>query len=313
MENNRKGSHLDNPHTGSRTTKDDDALYAQAGRGPLEDRNERLIIELDVSHPLRNGACEVSGVSLASRSECATGSDNGDSEGCTLDIGEDDLLSQKSTETECDRTRALSKGIYYLTGNGSTDCSEDLWTPWFIDDHDVAPALWKYRQGVIDTAQRVAPLTSSVERLYVCESFLSASSYCFLTQALPYSSMFDRAVNHIYLFQQSDVSSTLFDAIGLDYWRTITSVQIKKAVDDTAMLELQKLAFEISNLSYREAGDHIMSWKGNTTMKKALAGLIEDDFLWSSEPFNEHELLIHVFDPFLKAYICDVTGSLGRW
>lgn len=120
-------------------------------------------------------------------------------------------------------------------------------------------------------------------------------------------------MNHIYLFERNDTDSTLFDAVGLEDWRAITSVQIEKGVEDTAMLELQRLALELSNLSHRESEELILSWNGDTSMKKVLAGLVEDDFLWSSAPFNEHELLIHVFDPFLKAYICGVRGSVGRW
>ena len=68
------------------------------------------------------------------------------------------------------------------------------------------------------------------------------------------------------------------------------------------------------------AGSHIChSWEGSwrcydatiarNDIKKVLVGLVEDDFLLSSLPFNEHELLIHVFDSFLKAYICCVNGA----
>lgn len=120
-------------------------------------------------------------------------------------------------------------------------------------------------------------------------------------------------MNHIYLFERNDTDSTLFDAVGLEDWQAITSVEIEKGVEDTAMLDLQKLALELGNLSHQESEELILSWNGDTSMKKVLAGLAEDDFLWSSTPFNEHELLIHVFDPFLKAYICNVKGSIGRW
>ena len=85
-----------------------------------------------------------------------TGTDTGD---------EHDLPSQKSTVSECEHSSSLSRGIYYLTGGGSKDCSKNLWTPWLVNGHDLAPTLWKYRERIIDAAQRVVPLTSSAEKL----------------------------------------------------------------------------------------------------------------------------------------------------
>lgn len=105
----------------------------------------------------------------------------------------------------------------------------------------------------------------------------------------------------------------LFDAAGLEEWQSITSVQIEKGVDGAVMLELQNLALQLSSLSYQGAENLILNWSGDTSIKKVLTGLLEDDFLWSSAPFNEHELLSHVFDPFLKAYICSAKGSVDRW
>ncbi|KAG0308204.1 hypothetical protein BGZ99_001205 [Dissophora globulifera] len=197
-----------------------------------------------------------------------------------------ELLSEKSTPSECEPSRSVSKGIYYLTGDGSTDCSQALWTPWMVNGQDLSPTLWKNRERVIDAAQRVVPLTTSVQRL---------------------------AVNHIYLFERNDNDSTLFDAVGLEDWRAITTIRIEKGLEDVEMLELQKLALKLGNLNHRESEELILNWNGSTNIKKVLVGLVENDFLWSSVPFNEHELLIHVFDPLLKAYICGVTGSLGRW
>ncbi|KAF9326934.1 hypothetical protein BG006_009691 [Podila minutissima] len=200
------------------------------------DGHERLALESNTSCAPMDGAWEVS---------------EGNNAG--PHAGDDDLLSQKLTASEYERSCSLSRGIYYLTGDGSTDCSQALWTPWLVNGQDLAPTLWKYREAVIDAAQRVAPLTSSVERL---------------------------AVNHIYLFERNDTDSTLFDAVGLEDWQAITSVEIEKGVEDTVMLELQKLALELSNLSHQESEELILSWNGDTSMKKVLAGLVEDDFLW---------------------------------
>jgi hypothetical protein len=39
-------------------------------------------------------------------------------------------------------------------------------------------------------------------------------------------------MSHIYLFEWNDMDSMLFDAIGLEDWLAITSIQIEKGVED---------------------------------------------------------------------------------
>ncbi|KAF9377350.1 hypothetical protein CPB97_010264 [Podila verticillata] len=161
---NGQGSHAKSPYTKSRDGNDNDTQDAEAhqsGGSPeasdadrVLDGQESQAVESNISRAPMDGAWEASDAVQVSE---------GDNTG--PDAGDDDLLSQKSTASECERSRSLSRGIYYLTGDGSTDCSKALWTPWLVNGQDLAPTLWKYRQGVIDAAQRVAPLTSSVERL----------------------------------------------------------------------------------------------------------------------------------------------------
>ncbi|KAG0032523.1 hypothetical protein BGZ82_006497 [Podila clonocystis] len=161
---NGQGSHANSPCTKSRDGNDNDTQNAEAhqssGSPEASDANrvldghESQALESNVSRAPMDGAREASDAVQVSEAD-----DTG------LDVGDEDLLSQKSTASECERSRSLSRGIYYLTGDGSTDCSNALWTPWPVNGQDLAPTLWKYREGVIDAAQRVAPLASSVERL----------------------------------------------------------------------------------------------------------------------------------------------------
>ncbi|KAG0031680.1 hypothetical protein BGZ81_000770 [Podila clonocystis] len=282
---NGQGSHANDPYTKSRDENDNDTQDAEAHQssGSPEaldanralDGHESQALESNISRAPTDETQEASDIVQVSE-----GDDTG------LDVGDEDLLSQKSTTSECERSRSLSRGIYYLTGDGSTDCSNALWTPWPVNGQDLAPTLWKYRECVIDAAQRVAPLTSSVERL---------------------------AVNHIYLLERNDTTSSLYDAVGAEDWITITSGHIQQGMDDAALTQLQKLALEIGNLSHAQAEEHVLDWTGAHDIKKSLAGLVADDFLWTTPPFNEHELLIHVFDPLIKAYVCSVKTSTGRW
>ncbi|KAF9426887.1 hypothetical protein BGZ94_005866 [Podila epigama] len=168
---------------------------------------------------------------------------------------DDDLLSQTSSASDCERSSEMaSKGIYYLTGYRSSDCSKKLWTPWVVQGHDLSPALWTYRERIINRAQRVAPLESTIERL---------------------------AVNHIYLFDKKDRSSSLYDVVGDDEWQDITSSLIETGLEDMEMLELQKLAIQISRSTHEEAEKLILSWDGPLSIKKVLSGLVADDFLLS--------------------------------
>ncbi len=54
-------------------------------------------------------------------------------------------LSQKTTASECE----LLRSVFYLTGNGSVDCSEALWMPWLVSQQDLAPKLWQHREAII--------------------------------------------------------------------------------------------------------------------------------------------------------------------
>ncbi|KAF9972793.1 hypothetical protein BGZ73_004022 [Actinomortierella ambigua] len=187
-------------------------------------------------------------------------------------------LSQKTTESECE----LSRSVFYPTGNGSVDCSEALWTPWLVNQQDLAPKLWRYRETIIANAQRLESLTGSTEKL---------------------------VVSHIYFFEKNDSISSLFAAVGAHDWAAITSTTMRQMMDGAALLGLQTLAIEISHLTHAEAEERILDWTGPRDVKKTLAGLLADDFLWSRLPFNEHELLSHIFDPLIKSFICSVDSS----
>ncbi|KAI9238119.1 MAG: hypothetical protein BYD32DRAFT_414597 [Podila humilis] len=278
---NGQGSHANSPYTKSRNGNDNDTQDVEAGSPEAFDANR--VLDGHESQALESNVCRAPMDAAQEASDTVQVSE-GDDTG--PDVRDDDLISQKSTASECERSRSLSRGIYYLTGDGSTDCSKALWTPWPVNGQDLAPTLWKYRKGVIDAAQRVALLTSSVERL---------------------------AVNHIYLFERNDITSSLYVAVGAEDWITITSGHIQQGMDDAALTQLLKLALEIGNLSHAQAEERVLDWTGAHDIKKSLAGLVADDFLWTTPPFNEHELLIHVFDPLIKAYVCSVKTSTGRW
>lgn len=155
-----QGSHANSLYTESQDENDNDTQDTkahQSGGSPEAfdadqalDGYESLALESNVNCVPTDGAWEVS---------------EGDNTG--PHTGDDDLLSQESTASECERSCSLPRGIYDRTGDGSTDCSQALWTPWLVNGQDLAPILWKYREAVIDAAQYVAPLTSLVKRLYV--------------------------------------------------------------------------------------------------------------------------------------------------
>jgi hypothetical protein len=66
-------------------------------------------------------------------------------------------------------------------------------------------------------------------------------------------------------------------------------------------------------MSQPNAENRILNWVGPIDIKKTLAGLVADNFLWKRPSFNEHELLKHLFDPFMKAFLCSADMSVGSW
>ncbi|KAG0225217.1 hypothetical protein BGX31_007696 [Mortierella sp. GBA43] len=55
--------------------------------------------------------------------------------------------------------------IFYLSGDGSTNCSQKFWTPWIVAEKDISSNIWKYRQTVCKKARELMPLSGSVEKL----------------------------------------------------------------------------------------------------------------------------------------------------
>ncbi|KAI8600272.1 hypothetical protein EDD21DRAFT_431390 [Dissophora ornata] len=108
----------------------------------LPEGSESQIARFDVGGEPILGSQEISGTGVASERDTADKSTQDD----------DELLSQKSTASECECSTSLSKGIFYLTGDGSKDCSKELWTPWFVNGKDLTSTLWKYRECVINAA-----------------------------------------------------------------------------------------------------------------------------------------------------------------
>ncbi|KAG0354043.1 hypothetical protein BC939DRAFT_472496 [Gamsiella multidivaricata] len=175
--------------------------------------------------------------------------------------------------------------VYYLAGNGSTDCSKELWTPWVNEGEDLAGKVWAYREAICRKAKKLEPLSGSVEKL---------------------------AINHVYLFDPKDTSSSLYDAIGAIHWAAITSMSLKKLLPKDVIAGLASYAIDLSQMRHSDAQDSVLNWVGNRDVKKVLNHLLADDFLWKSADFNELGMVQHVFDPFLKTFT-NIQGGVGRW
>ncbi|KAF8939867.1 hypothetical protein BGZ58_008495 [Dissophora ornata] len=174
--------------------------------------------------------------------------------------------------------------VYYLTGNGSTDCSKKLWTPWINNGEDLAGKVWAYREAICLKAQKLEPLSGSVEKL---------------------------AINHVYLFDRKDTSSGLYDAIGAAHWAAITSTSLKRLLPKDVIADVASYALDLAQLSYSDAQDSVLDHEGNRDVRKVLNYLLADDFLWKGADYNELELVQHIFDPFLKTFISNIQGSVG--
>ncbi|KAK3821906.1 MAG: hypothetical protein J3Q66DRAFT_367572 [Benniella sp.] len=185
---------------------------------------------------------------------------------------------------EADPPATSTTATYYLSGDGSTRCSVKLWEPWIVKGKDFSGNLWRFRQDVCRKARALQPLLGSVEKL---------------------------AVNHVYLFEPSDSSSQLFNALGAEVWSHVTKSTLEKKVPKETLAELNEFAFDLSGMSHDDAQRSVMSWEGNGTTKKVLSGLVADKFLWDASDFNELELIQHLHNPFLTTFV-SVLGR-GRW
>ncbi|KAF9917960.1 hypothetical protein FBU30_000424 [Linnemannia zychae] len=121
------------------------------------------------------------------------------------------------------------------------------------------------------------------------------------------------AINHIYLCEAKDTSSSLYEAIGASHWESLTSMQLRMILPKDAITDLSSCAIDLAQMSYSDAQDSVLDQAGNRDIKKVLSYLLADDFLWKDADFNELEMIKHLFDPFLKTFISNIQSSIGRW
>ncbi|OAQ32432.1 hypothetical protein K457DRAFT_16439 [Linnemannia elongata AG-77] len=177
--------------------------------------------------------------------------------------------------------------VYFLAGNGDVDCSEAARSPWMIQDDDLAGVLWDYRSTVCEKAKRLEGLVGSVERL---------------------------AINHIYLFERKDSTSSLYAAIGSELWENITTNGLQLLLAKDVVLDLGEKAIQFSLISHQEAEDSVLSTPGgNKVIRKLLVALFSTGFLWGDQDYNEAERIKNLWDPFLKTYLEPIAGCKGRW
>ncbi|KAF9585076.1 hypothetical protein BGW38_003984, partial [Lunasporangiospora selenospora] len=92
----------------------------------------------------------------------------------------------------------------------------------------------------------------------------------------------DRAINHIYLFEMRDSTSSLYAAVGSKLWEAATD----------SLLDLGEKAIQFSLLSLQEAEDSVISNAGgNKNVRRLLTALFSSGFLWGDQYYNEAELI----------------------
>ncbi|KAF9079724.1 hypothetical protein BGX27_006043, partial [Mortierella sp. AM989] len=65
------------------------------------------------------------------------------------------------------------------------------------------------------------------------------------------------AINHIYLFEMKDSTSSLYAAVGSELWDTIMTSSLQFLLAKVVVLDLGEKAIQLSLMSHQEAEDSV--------------------------------------------------------
>ncbi|KAF9917408.1 hypothetical protein FBU30_000769 [Linnemannia zychae] len=198
----------------------------------------------------------------------------------SVEISKPEDISIQNTEA----VLRLLPTIYYLAGGGDPNCSSERRSPYMVNGADFSDILWDYRSEVLEKAESM-DLLEIVERL---------------------------DVNNMYLFEQNDIKSSHFHALGAKHWSVITSNTLKTKVSKELLSEIGRKAVEISRMTHEDAQYYVDHTSGNKEFRRLLRSF-EDDFLWHKANFNELELIEQFLNPFLKTFFRRMPSYKGRW
>ncbi|KAG0336368.1 hypothetical protein BG004_008096 [Podila humilis] len=205
--------------------------------------------------------------------------------------------SELSSNTSSPR-HPLRRWIYlYPQGQGQLRYPSEFRRPWIVGENDVAGILWSLREIIVD-------------RLPDADTFRDKRSVKELEH--PHEFL---ALNHIYLIQRNDVSSSIFVALGDKLWQNIQAPSLDRLMDSKTVEGLFDIAVRLSTACYQVGRRVARDWDGDEAVGDVLSSLTKSSALWDVNRAQDNEATDTKKrnDPFLEAYCTHLPNTHAHW
>ncbi|KAG0254667.1 hypothetical protein BGZ95_005966 [Linnemannia exigua] len=111
------------------------------------------------------------------------------------------------------------------------------------------------------------------------------------------------ALNHIYLVQRDDVSSSLFVALGDELWDVLQAPSLDNLMNAKTIEDLFDVAVRLATLRYQDGRKLARRWDGDDAVGEVLSALTKTSALWDTNRAQDNEVTDTKKrnDPFLEA------------
>ncbi|KAK3843775.1 MAG: hypothetical protein J3R72DRAFT_101306 [Linnemannia gamsii] len=194
--------------------------------------------------------------------------------------------------------RPSRRWIYlYPQGQGQLHYPSDFQRPWMMGKHNVAGILWSLRELIVNGLPDADTLKDnrSIMELKRPHEFL--------------------ALDHIYLVQRDDVSSSLFVALGDELWRDLQAPSLDNLMDARTIEGLFDVAVRLSTLCYQDGRKLVRRWDGDDAVGEVLSALTKTSALWDANRAQDNEATDTKKrnDPFVEAYCTHLPNTHAHW
>ena len=123
------------------------------------------------------------------------------------------------------------------------------------------------------------------------------------------------ALNHIYLVQREDVSSSLFVTLGDELWRDLQASSLDNLMDAKTIEGLFDVAVRLATLHYQDGRKLARRWDGDDAVGEVLSALTKTSALWDTNRAQDNEATDTKKrnDPFLEAYCTHLPNTHAHW
>ncbi|KAG0229279.1 hypothetical protein BGW42_001673 [Actinomortierella wolfii] len=153
------------------------------------------------------------------------------------------------------------------------------------------------------------------EKLIVSIGFIWRSDIESSALDLLYKVTIFAILNHIYLIQRDDVSSSLFVALGDKLWHALHAPSLDDLMDAKTVESLFDVTVRLATLCYQDDRKLARNWDGDEAIGEVLSALTKSSVLWDANRAQDNEATDTKKrnDSFLEAYCTHLPNAHAHW